>query len=1073
MDKFYFNEEYLSQIPALQLLINLGYQYLSPSKALKERRAKLSNVLLEEILAHQLKKINRIEYKGKMYSFHDEDIASAIQKLKSVPPDGLVKTNQAVYDLITLGTSIQRSVEGNIRSFNLHYIDWENIENNVFHVTAEFSVERRRSNETARPDIVLFVNGIPFAIMECKSPKEKVEQAVSQCVRNQNDDYIPHLFSYAQILFAVNKNEAKYATVGSSSKFWASWKELHDKDEIVEELINRPLSESIKDELFTGDFFQARSAFDELESGTPRLLTEQDKIIYSLCRPGRLLEIAHKFTVFDGPIKKIARYQQYFVIKSTLERVKQFNSSKRRGGIIWQTQGSGKSLTMVMLTRNLALDPAISHPRILVVTDREDLDVQLKNTFVDCGLDTHRADSGRHLLNLVEGKKASIVTTLIHKFEKALNAKEFKDESSDIFVLVDESHRTNFGTLAARMRTMLPNACYLGFTGTPLTKKEKNNFLEFGELIEPHYSIKQAVEDKVVVPLLYEGRNVEITQNQAAIDLWFERHTQDLNDQQKADLKKKYARTQMLKKADRVIYMQAFDISEHYSSNWKESRYKAQLVAPNKKTAIKYHEYLNEIGLVSSAVIISPPDNREGYEEVDDEPTDEVQRFWQKMMKVYKTEEEYNRHFIDRFKSSDEPDILIVVDKLLTGFDAPRNTVLYLCRTLKEHTLLQAIARVNRLFEDETGGPTKEFGYIIDYANILGELDTALAMYSRAGLENFDPDDLADTLTSIKAEIGKLPQNHSDLCDFFKQVKNQKDEEALEQYLADEALRDEFYERLKVYRKSLSIALSSQSFIMNESSEKIQLYRHDLKRFENLRLFVKQRYCEAIDYREHEPKIQKILDMHIQADRVTVLNEAINIFDDQLLSDVKQGKGITASKSQAARADMIAHATKKVITEKLEEDPIFYEKFSKLIQKVIDDFRAKRISDLEYIQQASEIRDKVAHKKRENTPEPLMNNEEALAYYGIGQEVFQKQFLDCEEAQKYSVDLALNIQNSIKRHRKVQFWQDLDAQNKVKNDIEDYLYDEVRIKNGINLATEQMDEIIERSMKVAMHRTLE
>ncbi len=654
-----------------------------------------------------------------------------------------------------------------------------------------------------------------------------------------------------------------------------------------------------------------------------------------------------------------------------------------------------------------------------------------------------------------------------------MNAKEFKDESSDIFVLVDESHRTNFGTLAARMRTMLPNACYLGFTGTPLTKKEKNNFLEFGELIEPHYSIKQAVEDKVVVPLLYEGRNVEITQNQAAIDLWFERHTQDLNDQQKADLKKKYARTQMLKKADGVIYMQAFDISEHYSSNWKESRYKAQLVAPNKKTAIKYHEYLNEIGLVSSAVIISPPDNREGYKEVDDEPTDEVQRFWQKMMKVYKTEEEYNRHFIDRFKSSDDPDILIVVDKLLTGFDAPRNTVLYLCRTLKEHTLLQAIARVNRLFEDETGGPTKEFGYIIDYANILGELDTALAMYSRAGLENFDPDDLADTLTSIKAEIGKLPQNHSDLCDFFKEVKNQKDEEALEQYLAHKALRDEFYERLKVYRKSLSIALSSQSFIMNESSEKIQLYRHDLKRFENLRLFVKQRYCEAIDYREHEPKIQKILDMHIQADRVTVLNEAINIFNDQLLSDVKQGKGITASKSQAARADMIAHATKKVITEKLEEDPIFYEKFSKLIQKVIDDFRAKRISDLEYIQQASEIRDKVAHKKRENTPETLMNNEEALAYYGIGQEVFQKQFVACEEAQKYSVDLALNIQNSIKKHRKVQFWQDLDAQNKVKNDIEDYLYDEVRIKNGINLATEHMDEIIERSMKVAMHRTLE
>jgi type I restriction enzyme, R subunit len=1070
MNKFQFNEEYLSQIPALQLLINLGYIYLQPSKIFKERRNKFSNVILEDILAAQLKRINRLEYKGQQQSFSDEDILTAIQKLKSISYDGLITTNQATYDLLTLGTSIQKSIEGSNRSFTMRYVDWDNWENNVFHVAAEFSVERRRSSETARPDIILFVNGIPFAVIECKSPKEEVEQAVSQSIRNQRDDYIPYLFIYSQLLLALNKNEAKYATVGTSSKFWATWKELRDKDELIIGFINRPLNEEIKKHLFSGDFLQARTYFDELEKGESRQLTEQDKVIYSLCRPERLLEIAYKFTIFDGHEKKIARYQQYFVIKSTLERVKQRHEEKRKGGIIWHTQGSGKSLTMVMLTRNLALDPDISQPRIIVVTDREDLDEQLSNTFATCGLDAQRADSGRHLLNLIGKHKSGIVTTLIHKFEKALNAKDFKDNSSDIFVLVDESHRTNFGSFAARMRQMIPNACYLGFTGTPLTKKEKNNFSRFGELIEPHYSIKQAVEDKVVVPLLYEGRNVEITQNQSAIDLWFERHTEGLSDKEKADLKKKYAKAKMLKKAERVIYMQAFDISEHYRANWKNTGFKAQLVAPSKKAAIKFHQFLNEIGHISSAVIMSPPDNREGYEEVDDEPTDEVQRFWLKMMGRYKTEEEYNRQIISRFKSADDPEVLIVVDKLLTGFDAPRNTVLYLCRTLKEHTLLQAIARVNRLFDDEKTGTVKDFGYIIDYADVMGELGTAMEMYAKAGLDGFDPDDIAGALALIKDEIDKLPQRHSDLCDLFKEISNQRDEEAFERLLADEALRDEFYERLREYGKSLSIALSSELFVMKQSSEALQLFRGDLKRFENLKASVKQRYAEVINYRDFEPKIQKLLDMHIQANEVTQLNKPVNIFDEATFAEVKKGKGRTSAKTKAARADMIAHATKKVISEKLEEDPVFYEKFSKLIQKIIDDFKSKRISDLEYLKQACEIREKVVHKQRDEVPEALVGNEDALAYYGMAKDMFQNQYMVCEEVQEYSVDLAITIQDSLKKHWKVHFWNDLDAQNRVKNDVEDFLYDEISSKNGKPLSAEQMDEIIDRAMKIALHR---
>ena len=264
------------------------------------------------------------------------------------------------------------------------------------------------------------------------------------------------------------------------------------------------------------------------------------------------------------------------------------------------------------------------------------------------------------------------------------------------------------------MRQMFPNACYLGFTGTPLMKKEKNNFRRFGGLIEPHYAIKQAVADEAVLPLLYEGRHVEMTQNKAAIDLWFERHTQGLSPKQQADLKRKYARAEMLNKAEQVIYMRAFDISEHFRATWQGTGFKAQLVAPNKASALKYHAYLAEIGFVTSEVVISPPDTRESYEETDDEPTDEVMKFWQKMMKRYGSEEEYVKQIINQFKHGADPEILIVVSKLLTGFDAPRNVVIYLCKELREHTLLQAIARVNRIYE------AKEFGYVIDHVGFAG-----------------------------------------------------------------------------------------------------------------------------------------------------------------------------------------------------------------------------------------------------------------------------------------------------------------------------------------------------------------
>lgn len=1064
MSEFATNEKLTSQIPALQLLIGLGFEFLTPAEALRERQDRTSNVLLESILRNQLKEINRIRYKGSEYLFSEENVQSAIQKLKNIKYDGLLKTNEAIYDLITLGTAMEQTIEGDSKSFNMNYIDWRNPGRNKFHVAVEYSVERSRSTETARPDIVLFVNGIPFCVIECKAPQIEVEQAVSQSIRNQNDDHIPKLFIYSQMVLALNKNSAMYATTGTAAKFWGVWKEpqMDNGEREFEKLaavVNEPLTEDV--------VARISSTFDvkpEAFTGS-RLVTEQDKSLFSLCRPERLLELAWKFTVFDGGIKKVARYQQYFVIKSTLNRVKHFDSTNsRKGGVIWHTQGSGKSLTMVMLARNLALDPEILNPRIVLVTDRDDLDKQLGNTFAACGLEANRATSGRNLLELVAEKKSGIITTLIHKFDKAYVVKKYQDESADIFILVDESHRTQFGSFSARMRQMFPHACYLGFTGTPLLKKEKNNFTKFGELVEPHYSITQAVEDGAVVPLLYEGRHVEMTQNQSAVDLWFERHTQGLTKEQQADLKRKYARAEMLNKADQVIYMRAFDISEHFRSNWQGTGFKAQLVAPNKASALKYNEYLNEISIVSSEVVISPPDMREGYEETDDETTDEVVKFWQKMMKRYGSEEEYTKQLINQFKHGSEPEILIVVDKLLTGFDAPRNAVLYLCRVLREHTLLQAIARVNRLHEG------KEFGFIVDYASVLGELDKALTMYS--AFEGFDESDLVGTLTSINSEIEKLPTRYSDLWDLFKTVKHSYDEEAYEVLLADDELREEFYGRLSEFGKTLGIALSSEKFLTETDEKTLSRYKADLRKFQSLKASVKLRYAEAIDYRDYEPKIKKLLDTHIQANEVVQLNEPVNIFDDEAFMEVKEEQAVYGSKkTTASKADTIAHATKKVITEKMDEDPAFYEKFSKLIQQAIEDFRAKRISDLDYLNKVVDIRNKVVGKVHDDIPDNLSGNEDAMAYFGVLKPFLEIHESGEEDLESAAADTAIAIHGILEKHKKVHFWDDEDAQKQAVNEIDDYLYDELKTERGIELSLDQMDDIIEKVLQVAKHRS--
>ena len=591
---------------------------------------------------------------------------------------------------------------------------------------------------------------------------------------------------------------------------------------------------------------------------------------------------------------------------------------------------------------------------------------------------------------------------------------------------------------------------------------------KFGGVIHT-YAINQAVADGAIVPLLYEGRMVELEQNQTAIDIWFERHTQGLTDAQKADLKKKYARAEMLNKAEQVIYMRAFDISEHFRQNWQGTGFKAQLVAPNKAAALRYKAFLDELGAVTSEVIISPPDEREGFDEIDaEESSDAVVAFWQRMMKRYGPEEDYNKQIVNAFKFGDEPEILIVVDKLLTGFDAPRNTVLYLARRLKDHSLLQAIARVNRLYEDESGSRTKDFGYVIDYVGVLGELDQALTTYS--ALDGFEAADLEGALSSIHEEIGALPQRHAELWDVFKTVKNRQDEEAFELLLANDKLRADFYGRLSAYAKTLAIALSSERFITETPEQKLRAYKNDLKRFVNLKAAVKLRYAESVDYRDFEPRIQKLLDTHISASEVVQLNAPVNIFDEAAFQKVVEDQGAGSEKNLGAKADMIAHATKRAINERLEQDPAFYEKFSRMIQQAIDDYRAKRISDMEYLQRVTEIKDAVVSRKGDDLPPALNGDADAAAVYGLLHPFVAHHLSDNEQARNAAAKAAVAVWDVFRRNRKVGYWDDLDAQRRTMNEIDDYLYDEVKGVRGIALSTEEMDEIIERTMQLARHR---
>jgi type I restriction enzyme R subunit len=1033
-----------SQLPAIVLLQKLGWTYLPANEATVQRGGRTSAVLLDGILRQQLAHINQITFKGKQRAFSAGSIARAIQKIKDISLiGGTIIAAQEAYDLLTLGESFEETIDGETKAFTLRYIDWKEPRNNVFHVTAEFVMPRAGSRDTYRPDLVLFVNGIPLAVIECKARNIAVAEAIRDVIEYQKRDGIPELFKSVQIVAAINGQQALYGTTGSPQEAWARWRNDDDAEADLAGLVSRPLTRSQAAAAFT-DFARWRERYETL-GPEHRSITDQDRMLHAILRPEQLLVMARSYIVFDGNEKKIAHYQQVRAVEKAMARLRHVDAEGRRtGGVVAHTQGSGKSLTMVMLAKAIAQEPSIVNERIVIVTDRIDLDKQIRKTFKNTGAEVVRATSGNILREKLEERKSRVITTVINKFAAAVNhAKPIRDDSGNIFVLVDEGHRSQYGPMKAKVDLAFPRACYVAFTGTPLLKREKNTFAKFGGAIDV-YSIRTATDDGSVVPILYDGRFVEQHVNQDPLDLWFDRYARGFTDTEKADLKKRWSRLDVLPQIDRFVQVVAWDIYEDYWRNWKDTPFKAMLVAPRKETAIQYRDVLN--GFVSTEtrvgkkvgddepeqpirceVLISSPVEREGEDDIDESANGRVLKFWAEKMAEYGTEEKYNELVIERFRDGGTIDILIVVSKLLTGFDAPRARVLYLAKTMKEHSLLQAIARVNRRFEN------KDYGIVVDYAANLGNLDEALTAYT--ALEGYDAEDVDGAVIDYGRAFNDLRQSRANLIGLFQGLwDSTHDSEALERFLAPEDLRNEFYARLRAFAKALHLAQTSPRFFDEFDRDQIQDLQSELTRFVKLRAQVSLRYQDRVDFKSIEPQIRRLLNQYVDAREVQKLTpENFNMLDDTRRQAVLAELGETG-----AQADIIASATMKRIEAELKEnDPVLFERFSEMLKRAIDEFRNRTIAAIEYLRRVRAVAQQVEQRGAAELPPQLRARDTAQAYYRVLREWAGGVGFDDGDA---LASLALDVDAAIDRERCVDWIRKSDVKNRMYHSIDDAFY---------------------------------
>ncbi len=999
-------ELFSAHIPALATLVALDWSYLPPAECMAMRGGN-QDVLLVPVLIDELRR-RKFTYRGKEYPLSPNAIDQIVRELASPAlNEGLMTANERLYNVLTLGIAVTEFVDGKKISVTVPIINWHQPLANSFIVTEEYELLAVDGTHTRRPDIVGFVNGIPLLVIEAKRPdsgnpnKSMIEEGISQTIRNQKVDEIPQLFAYAQLMMSIGMTDGRYGTTKTPAKFWAQWREEEFGEDRFVALKNKALATDPRAALMKDRVAEVRAHFDHLW-GDEQAVTGQDRLLVSLASPERLLEVIRSFVLFDRKVGKIvARHQQFFGIRSLLRQIATIRpDGGREGGVIWHTTGSGKSFTMVMLCKALLIDDALRDCRLIVVTDRRDLEKQLAGNFLSGGaFGSEVADkegarakvrSGRDLARRIGKGTERIIFTIINKFASAAKLPECQNPSPNLIVLVDEGHRSQGGENHERMRKALPNASYVAFTGTPLLKDDKTAN-KFGRIVHA-YTMKDAVADGTVTPLLYEERRPVLDINEAAIDKWFEKITVGLSDKQKSDLKDKYGKKGPVYGSANRIDLIAWDIAVHFKENFKDLDLglKGQLATDSKLSAIRYKKALDATGLVTSAVIISSPDTREGHEDVDESEMPEVQQWWKDNVKI--DGEEYERQTIEDFATEGRPDILIVVDKLLTGFDEPRNAVLYIDKPLKAHNLIQAIARVNRLHED------KKYGFLIDYRGILRELDTALAEYQDLAERTqggFDIDDIDQLYSSVSTEYKRLPGLHDALWAIFSGVKNRADIEQYRQLLVPQLearddgipfdnrqkIREDFYEALTAYGMCLRVALASRSFFEDGSvsEEQIATYKRDLKFFTSLRLMARQDAQETVDFSAYEQQIRKLVDRYVvgedivEGDGIVIVNDLGQEPDPDTWSEEKTRN----------ETDIIKSRLRKTIEQELADDPYAERYFSELLRRAIEEAQAMFDNPGKQYVLFKDLEEQVASRSVSGLPERIASNKHAAAYFGL------------------------------------------------------------------------------------------
>lgn len=827
----------------------------------------------------------------------------------------LYDLNKETYSLLRYGIKVRKGLGENYQT--IWPIDWDHPENNHFAIAEEVTI---RGNRTKRPDVVLYVNGIALGVIELKRSIVSVSEGIRQNIGNQKEEFIKTFFSTVQLVMAGNDTEGlRYGTTETTEEYYLTWKE---------------------------------SGLDN----EGRL----DKAILQLCDKKRLLEVVHDFIVFDSGIKKTCRHNQYFGVKAAQEYAK-----RHQGGIIWHTQGSGKSLIMVWLAKWIREN--ITDARVLLLTDRTELDEQIEKVFFGVDEKIHRTKSSRELLAELNTKEKWLLCSLVHKFGRvgATGETNIDDYLADIkrnlprdfsakgnlFVFVDECHRTHTGRLHEAMKELLPDATFVGFTGTPLLKVDKTNSIgTFGPYIHT-YRYNEAVADKVVLDLRYEARRVDqnIT-SQEKIDEWFEERTQGLTDVAKAELKRRWGTMQSLLSSRSRLEKVVFDILDDFykKDRLASGRGNAMLVASSIYEACQYYEIFQTQGFTKCAVVTS-------YEPGALSTDTREYAVYQKMLNG-KSTEDFEKVIKKKFiEQPGQMQLLIVVDKLLTGFDAPPATYLYIDKNMQDHGLFQAICRVNRL-----DGEDKEYGYIVDYRDLFKKLEKAVADYTAGALDGFDREDvlglLKDRLEEGKKDLDEALEVVRALCE---PVAPPKDSAAYIRYFCGDvenpySLKENEVKRVKLY-KSVSHLLRVYADLANDmvsagyTKDQAQAIEREVRHYEQVRMEIKLASGDYIDLKKYESAMRTLIDRYITAEE----SEKLSAFDDMTLVDLIVSKGVDAIKelpeaikqSRDATAETIENNVRRLIIDEMPTNPKYYLRMSELLDELV---RQRKHADMEY-----------------------------------------------------------------------------------------------------------------------------